>query len=101
MDGAGGQLREMANLIAQRVRKLVDQAAATGLTIRLAASNDPLIRRDFDPLLPYVETLTQVIPADLLAEVPQAAAAGFRAAFCTEGGSMAATGRRVLVPAPE
>jgi phosphomannomutase len=96
MDDTGGQLLEMAALIADRVRVLVQQAGAGGLTIPLAPADDPLVRRDFDPLDAYVASLRQVVPGDLLAEVPRAAATGFRAAFCTEGGSMAATARRVF-----
>jgi len=96
MDASGGQLLEMAGLIADRVRDLVARAADTGIAIRLAAADDPLIKRDFDPLEAYVAVLRRVVPASLLAEVPRAAAAGFRAAFCTEGGSMGAAGERVF-----
>ena len=96
MDASGGQLLELADRIALRVRDLVAQMVSVGLEIELVGSHDPLIRRDFDPVAPYVEVLRGVIPADLLAEVPRAAAAGFRAAFCTEGGSMAVTARRVF-----
>lgn len=96
MDDTGGQLLEMAALIADRVRVLVQHAAAGDLTITLAPADDPLITRDFDPLDAYVAFLRQVVPGDLLAEVPRAAATGFRAALCTEGGSMAVTARRVF-----
>ena len=96
MDASGGQLIEMAARIADRVRELVQQAATEGLSIALAAADDPLIKRDFDPVDAYVAVLRQVVPDGLLAEVNQAARGGFRAAFCTEGGSMAATGRRVF-----
>lgn len=96
MDGDGGQLIAMAPLIEQGVRDLVAEAASGGVAIELAAADDPLIHRDFDPVDAYVEVLGQVVPASLLAAVPAAAAAGFRAAFCTEGGSMAATARRVF-----
>jgi len=96
MDETGGQLLEMAPLIADRVRVLVQQATMGGLTIALAPADDPLICRDFDPLDAYVAFLRQVVPGDLLGDVPRAAAAGFRAAFCTEGGSMAVTARRVF-----
>jgi phosphomannomutase len=96
MDEGGGQLLEMAPRIAERVRELAAQAASTGLNIALASSNDPRILRDFDPILPYCDVLGRVVPADLLAQVPAAAAKGFRAAFCTEGGSMAPAARRVF-----
>ncbi|MFO7653767.1 MAG: hypothetical protein R6X25_08060 [Candidatus Krumholzibacteriia bacterium] len=96
MDAGGGQLLGMADEIAGQVRKLVARAAGEGLTIRLAPSYDPLIRRDFDPLDAYVAVLREVIPAPLLAEVPRAAERGFRAAFSTEGGSMGQTGQRVF-----
>lgn len=96
MDAGGGQLLEMAALIAARVRVLVDQAAAAGLEVPLAAAIDPRIHRDFDPIEPYVDALRRVVPADLLAEVPAAGDRGFRAAFCTEGGSMAPAARRVF-----
>lgn len=96
MDGDGGQLIEMAPLIEQGVRALVAAAAAGGVVIELAAADDPLIVRDFDPVDDYVDVLRQVVPAPLLAAVPAAARAGFRAGFCTEGGSMAATARRVF-----
>lgn len=95
MDGDGGQLMEMAPLIEQGVRALV-AAAAGGVVIELAAADDPLIRRDFDPVDDYVDVLRHLVPAPLLAAVPVAAQAGFRAGFCTEGGSMAATARRVF-----
>ena len=96
MTGAGGQLLEMAGQIADRVRDLVVQARDEGLTIRLAAANDPKIKHDFDPLPAYVDVLRKVVPASLLAEVPAAAAKGFKAGFCTEGGSMGPTGRRIF-----
>jgi len=96
MEAGGGQLLEMAGRIAERVRELVVMARDGGLDIRLAAADDPLIRRDFDPVDAYVDVLRQVIPAGLLAEVPAAATEGFRAAFCTEGGSMGPTGRHVF-----
>ncbi len=96
MEAAGGQLREMAEMIADRVRDLVDRALAEGITINLAAAGNDLIKNDFDPVDPYVEVLKKVIPAALLAEIPGAAKKGFRAGFCTEGGSMAPTARRIF-----
>lgn len=96
MDENGGQLLEAAGAIAERVRALAALAAQEGLEIPLAAAGDPLIRRDFDPLPAYVEALRQVIPETLLAPIGAAAARGFRAAFCCEGGSMAAAARRVF-----
>lgn len=96
MEASGGQLLAMAPRIADRVRALVDQALSGPLAIRLAAADDALIRRDFDPVEPYLDTLRQIVPAGLLADVLPAAQAGFRAGFCTEGGSMAATARRIF-----
>jgi phosphomannomutase len=96
MDASGGQLLELADAIADRVRELVARARDHGLTIELAAADDPLIRRDFDSLPAYVAALYHVIPRELLDGVTRASEAGFRAAFCTEGGSMGATGRRVF-----
>lgn len=96
MDGHGGQLIELAPLIEDGVRALVAAAAAGVVAIELAAADDPLIRRDFDPVESYVGVLRQVVPQALLAAVPAAATGGFRAAFCTEGGSMAAAARRVF-----
>jgi phosphomannomutase len=96
MDGDGGQLLAMAPEIEDGVRALVAAAAAGGVAITLAPATDPLIRRDFDPLDAYVDVLRQVVPAPLLQEIVPAAAAGFHAAFCTEGGSMGATARRVF-----
>ncbi len=96
MDENGMQLLGLADRIADRVRALVDRAADDGLTIPLAPANDPRIRRDFDPLDAYVEALRGVVPAELLAEIRAAAAGGFRAAFCTLGGAMAATAGRVF-----
>ena len=69
MDQGGGQLLEMAPLIAERVRVLAALAAREGLSLELAAGDDPCIVRDFDPVAPYTEVLRQVIPADLLEEV--------------------------------
>jgi phosphomannomutase len=96
MEAGGGQLMEMAGRIADRVRKLVDKAMREGLGIELASAADPLIVRDFDPVDAYVEVLRKVVPASLLAEIPAAAGRDFQAAFCTEGGSMGPTGRRVF-----
>ena len=96
MDASGMQLIELAGRIADRVRLLARQAAESGLKIELAAADDSLIRRDFDPIDPYVETLRQVVPASLLDDLSAAVANGFRAAFCTEGGSMGAAASRVF-----
>lgn len=96
MDAGGGQLLEMAVRIAQRVRALVARAATEGLQIRLAASDDPLIRRDLDPVGPYLEVLRATVGEGLLAEVPRGVEGGFRAAFCTEGGSMGETALRMF-----
>ncbi|HPF69137.1 MAG TPA: hypothetical protein PLQ13_00585 [Candidatus Krumholzibacteria bacterium] len=96
MDHTGGQLLEMAGAIADGVRQLVAGAKTGGVTIRLAAADDPLIHRDFEPTAAYVEVLRTIVPAALLDEVPAAAALGFRAAFCTEGGSMGPAGRDIF-----
>ena len=96
MTAAGGQLLEMAGQIADRVRDLVKEAETGGLTISLASARDKLIQRDFDPLDDYVRVLRQVVPAGLLAEIPGAVQQGFGAAFCTEGGSMGPTARRIF-----
>ena len=86
----------MAGKIADRVRELVIQAKDSGLSIPLAAANVPDIKRDFDPVQPYVDFLRQVVPKPLLAEIKPAGARGFKAAFCTEGGSMGPAGRDVF-----
>ncbi len=96
MDATGGQLLGMAAEIAERVRLLVAAAKTGGLKVNLAAADDARILRDFEPTDAYVEVLRTVVPANLLAEVPAAAAGGFRAAFCTEGGSMGPAGRDVF-----
>jgi len=96
MEAAGGQLMEMAGQIADRVRELVAEAGKEGLAIRLAAADSELILRDFDPVDDYVKVLRQVVPGGLLGEVPRAVEQGFRAAFCTEGGSMGPTARRIF-----
>ncbi|MEN8006144.1 MAG: hypothetical protein ABFS42_03975 [Candidatus Krumholzibacteriota bacterium] len=96
MEAAGGQLMAMAGQIADRVRDLVREAAAEGLVIRLASAGDDLIQRDFDPVDAYVEVLRQVVPDRLLGEIPLAVGKDFRAAFCTEGGSMGPTARRIF-----
>ena len=96
MEAAGGQLLEMAGLIADRVRALVGQAKDGGITIRLAAADNPLIHHDFDPVEAYVEVLRKVVPEGLIGEIAPATAQGFRAGFCTEGGSMAPTARRIF-----
>ncbi|MBU8869305.1 MAG: hypothetical protein KOO60_00395 [Gemmatimonadales bacterium] len=96
MEAGGGQLLAMADKIADRVRELVSIALDTGLEIRLTAADDPLIKRDFDPLAAYVEVLRQVVPDGLLKEVPVAAEQDFRAAFCVEGGSMGSVARSVF-----
>ncbi len=96
MDATGGQLLEMAGAIAERVRTVVAEAVAGDLVIELAAADDPRIVKDFEPTAAYVDVLRKVVPAELLAAVPAAAANGFRAAFCTEGGSMGAAGRDVF-----
>ncbi len=96
MDSGGGQLLEMAPMIADRVRVLAARAASEGLTVELAPANDPNIFRDFEPTAAYVDLLRQVIPADLLAEVRAAGERDFHAAFCTEGGSMGPAARAVF-----
>jgi phosphomannomutase len=96
MDASGGQLLEMAPLIAERVRVLARRAVTEGCEIRLAAADDARIVRGFDPYDRYVEVLRQVVPADLVAEARNGGDHGFRAAFCTEGGSMARAARRVF-----
>jgi len=96
MESGGGQLLAMAGPIADRVRSLVAEAAATGLTINLAPANDFRIIRDFDPTRAYVDVLRQVVPGGLLAEVPRAVQRGFKAGFCTEGGSMASAAREIF-----
>ena len=96
MDDSGGQLLELADAIADRVRALAARAAAEGLEVRLAAADDPLIRRDFDPVDDYVAALRGIVPPALPDDVRAAADAGFRAAFGCEGGSMGATARRVF-----
>ena len=96
MDAAGMQLLGLAGRIAERTRTLAERAGASGLEIPLAAAADPAIRRDFDPIDPYAGGLRAVVPASLLDEIPAAHERGFRASICTEGGSMAATARRVF-----
>lgn len=96
MDDGGGQLIAMAPEIEAGVRDLVAEAGGRGVDIALAGAADPLIRRDFDPVAAYVDVLRQVVPAPLLEAIAPAAAAGFRAGFCTEGGSMGATARSVF-----
>ncbi len=96
MEAGGGQLMAMAGQIADKVRDLVADARDTGFTIKLAPADHELIKRDFDPLPAYIEVLKKVVPAPLLAEIPKAAARGFTAGFCTEGGSMAPVARRIF-----
>lgn len=96
MEAAGGQLLEMAGLIAARVKELVRKAASEPLTIKLAAAENALVIRDFDPVEPYVDALKQIVPANLLAEIAKATDNGFRVGICTEGGSMAPTARRIF-----
>ena len=96
MEAAGGQLLEMAGMIADKVRELVVQAKAEGITIELAASGNDLYHYDFDPVDAYVDVLKKVVPQSLIDEIAPATAKGFRAGFCTEGGSMAPTARRIF-----
>ncbi len=96
MDESGMQLLEMAGRIADRVRLLAERAAEEGLEIPLAAADDPLIVRDFDPVAAYADSLRAIVPADMLDGIAAAAARGFRTAICTEGGSMGAAARRVF-----
>ncbi len=96
MEAAGGQLLEMAGQIADRVRDLVTEAKTNGITIHLAASGNDLFHYDFDPVDAYVEVLKKIVPASLISEIAPATAKGFRAGFCTEGGSMAPTARRIF-----
>jgi len=96
MDATGGQLLEMAPLIGERVRELGARLETEGLTVELAAADDPLIIRDFDPYPAYIDVLRQVVPADLIADAATAGDHGFRACFCTEGGSMGPSARRVF-----
>ncbi len=96
MNGSGMQLIEMADRIAERVRRLVKKASEEGYEIVLAPSDSDLIRHDFDPVDSYVAMLHQIIPASLLDTVKKAAEKGFRVAISTEGGSMAKTSRMVF-----
>ena len=96
MDASGMQLIELADRIADRVRLLARQAEESGLAIPLAAADDALIRRDFDPVGPYVASLRRIVPASLFEDVEAALGDGFRAAFCTEGGSMGAAAASVF-----
>ncbi len=96
MDERGGQLLEAAEAIADRVRVLIARAQTDGLALPLASTRDPLIRRDFDPVGPYVASVRRVVPAALLEAVRAAARTGFRAAFCCEGGAMGAAAARVF-----
>ena len=96
MDENGMQLLELAGRIAERTRLLAEKAAESGLEIPLAATDDPAILRDFDPLDAYTASLRAIVPPALLEEIPDAAAAGFRCSICTEGGSMGPAARRVF-----
>jgi len=96
MDASGMQLLELAGRIADRTRELARAAGEGGLEIPLAAADDSRISRDFDPIEAYAEGLRAIVPPSLLDELPAAHARGFRASICTEGGSMAATARRVF-----
>ncbi|MCP4291326.1 MAG: hypothetical protein GY780_05765 [bacterium] len=96
MEAAGGQLLEMAGMIADRVRDLIVEAKETGITIKLAAAGNDLVHHDFDPVDDYVDVLKKVVPETLLREIPAATTNGFKAGFCTEGGSMAPTARRIF-----
>jgi len=96
MDDTGMQLLEMAGRIAERLRLLAEQAAAGGLAIPLAATDDEHIVDDFDPIAPYAASLRRIVPQVLLDEIPLAGGHGFRCSICTEGGSMGVTARRVF-----
>ena len=96
MDGRGMQLLDMADRIAERVGLLARKAVEAGIDIPLAASDDPLIHRDFTPYGPYVDYLRTVVPPALLGGISDAAEAGFRAGICTEGGSMGRAAHEVF-----
>lgn len=96
MDEHGMQLLGMAAEIQTRVRELTADLAEAGLSIPLAAANDARIRRDFDPLPAYVESLGKLMDPAGLDAIRAALRDGLKVAICTEGGSMGAAARRIF-----
>lgn len=96
MDHNGMQLLKMADEIRDRVRALTANIEKKGFIVELAASNDPRIQRDFDPLPAYVDSLRHIVDDDGLNVIRNALEKNLRVAICTEGGSMGATARRIF-----
>jgi len=96
MDEHGMQLLGMAGEIQARVRELTAKIGAEGLVIPLASATDTRIRRDFDPLPMYVESLGKLMDPAAIDAIREALRGGLKVAICTEGGSMGAAARRIF-----
>ncbi len=96
MDENGMQLLDMAAEIQARVRELTAGIGTTGLVIPLSSALDPHIRRDFDPLPAYVESLGKLMDPAGTAAIRDALNGGLKVAICTEGGSMGVAARRIF-----
>ena len=96
MDAFGMQLLDMSTEITQQVRHLVDQALTSGVSIDLAPSSSPLIKRDFEPYDAYVDMLRSILPRGLVESIRSAMAGGLRVAISTVGGSMGRAAREVF-----
>ncbi len=96
MDKNGMQLLRMADEIRDRVRELTAGIAQNGFRVELAAADDPRIRRDFDPLPAYVQSLRHLVDENGIDTIRRALEGGLRVAVCTEGGSMGAAARRIF-----
>ncbi len=97
MDCLGMQLLDQARTIEEGVRQIVyDAHDGETRVIHLAASDSPLIKRNFQVTDGYVDYLGTIVPGEFLDDIRTAGQAGFRVTVSTEGGSMGRTSRRIF-----
>lgn len=97
MDRNGMQLLDQAAVIERGVREIIARAGAgERVVIPLAASNSPLIRRDFRVMDAYARSLGSLLAPDGIAAIRTAGAEGFRLTVCPEGGSMGRNSRKLF-----
>ncbi len=92
MDSEGKQLIELAEMIANEVRKI----SRVGTEIVLAPLDSELIRDDFDVTDAYTDYLRTIVNEEHLCSINKASENGFNSFFATLGGSMAGTAEEIF-----
>ena len=88
VDEKGMQLLDVADEIAEEVRRIGQEAKAGSFSITLSAVSSPYIRKDFRYLEAYADYLKDIIPEEALRLIHEAQKAGMKAGVSTVGGSM-------------